>query len=130
MKIFERKTAKGLFEIILGALFIGSVFMAAYMTMRNAQLEKDVVGFCSHVEKVDQEALLRAGIAVLTKGKPYQYEEALANPKLPYAMQEIEERLESLSSEDKSAADLIYVRHVTQNFKELDRSCDALLRDR
>lgn len=121
---------KNIIEIVGGAVLVVSLFSAGYLYTANAKLKASLQGFCTHVEKVDQEALLRAGIAVLTKGKPYQYEEALANPQLPYAMQEIEERLESLSSEDKSAADLIYVRHVTQNFKELDRSCDAMLRGR
>jgi hypothetical protein len=123
----EKKT---IIEMTGAALLVSSLFIAGYLYMANTRLKSDIRSLCMHVEAADQEALLRAGIAVLTKGKPYQYEEALANPELPYAMQEIEERLESLSSEDKSATDLVYIRHVAQNFKKLDRSCAAMLRDR
>lgn len=123
------KKMKGMCWLVLGAALVIPIFSAGYLYVRNATLEKELQSICKRIEMSDQEALLRAAIAVVTEGKPHQYEEALANAKLPYAMQEIEERLESLSSVNNIAADLVYVRQVAQNFKGLEKSCATLLRN-
>lgn len=120
---------KGMCWLALSMALVIPLFAAAYLYIHNSALEKELHGLCSRIEQADQDALLKAAITIITDGKPYQYEEALANPKLPYAMQEIEERLESLSSKNELAADLVYVRQVAQNFKDLDKRCATLLRN-
>lgn len=120
---------KGTCRVILAAALIIPLFAAGYLYKRNAALEAELHEVCQGIQTADREALLRAGVAVVTGGKPYQYEEALANPKLPYAMQEIEERLESLSSKDETSADLVYVMQAAQSFRKTEERCAVLLRN-
>jgi|GEM_PF-6254039 len=122
------KKIKNIYLVLLATAFIMPSFAAGYLYVRNTALEKDVSSVCNRIDHIDQEALLHAAITIVTEGKPDKYEEALGSTKLPYVMQEIEERLASLSSKNTSAVDLIYVRQVAQGFKDIKKRCTTIHR--